>query len=281
MEIEKAVAFMGNRGALIRCFNDTMRMCRNEMLVGKVEASREGTRLVGASDALVTPDSVQDVSLAKVSVSPDRTFEAARRLVVENPGSRCAVLNFASPVNPGGGVVVGSRAQEECLCRCSTLYPCLDQRRLWEGYYLPNRAAHDTLASDDCIYTPNVVVVKADGMPPALLPRDQWFEVDVLTCAAPNLRDFKKGFPADELFRIHLTRARRVLSVAASFGVRTLVLGAFGCGAFNNDPHVVAPAWHQAVNELGGWFDTIEFAVWCPPQGSVNYDAFCEEFGQS
>ena len=117
-----------------------MRMCRNEMLVGKVEASREGTKLVGASDAIVTPDSAQGVSLVKVSVSPDRTFEAARRLVAENPGSRCAVLNFASPVNPGGGVVTGSSAQEECLCRCSTLYPCLNQRMLWDGYYLPNRA---------------------------------------------------------------------------------------------------------------------------------------------
>ncbi len=266
---------------LIRCFKDTMRLCRNEVLAGRVEASREGTRLIGANDSLATPDIARGALMAKVSVTPDRTFEAARRLVAENPSSRIAVLNFASPVNPGGGVEVGSSAQEECLCRCSTLYPCLDQRRLWEGYYLPNRAAHDPLASDDCIYTPGVLVVKEDGMPPAPLPREQWFEVDVLTCAAPNLRNARGGFPADELHAIHLTRARRVLSVAASFGVRTLVLGAFGCGAFYNDPRVVAPAWHQAVDELGGWFDAIEFAVWCPPQGSVNYDVFREEFARS
>ena len=257
---------MGRRDALIECFGDTMRLCRSEELAGRVEASREETRLIGVSDAVDAPETVPSQSTVRVSVA-------------QSPDSRCAVLNFASPVNPGGGVTSGSTAQEECLCRCSTLYPCLDQKRLWDGYYLPNRRARNPISTDVCIYTPGVVVVKEDGMPPVALPRDQWFAVDVITCAAPNLRNVWGGIPADELRAIHLSRARRVLSVAASFGVRTLVLGAFGCGAFRNDPHVVASAWHEATGELGGWFDTIEYAVWCPPRGSANYDAFCEEFG--
>lgn len=271
---------MPRRDVLIDCFANTMELCRSKVLAGRVEASREQTRLIDVDDALATPELVRDPSPVRVSLTQDRTFEAARRLVAENPDARCAVLNFASPVNPGGGVKSGSAAQEECLCRCSTLYPCLDQQRLWDGYYLPNRAARNSLSSDACIYTPGVVVVKEDGMPPTPLPREEWFEVDVLTCAAPNLRFVVGGLPASEQRQIHLVRARRILSVAASFGAKVLVLGAFGCGAFCNDPRAVASAWHQATDELGTWFDAIEFAVWCPPRRTENYDAFCAEFGR-
>lgn len=256
-----------------------MALCQSEALANRVEESRVRTRLIGPGEAIETPE-LPGPSSVRVSVTPDRTFAAARRLVAQNPDSRCAVLNFASPVNPGGGVTVGATAQEECLCRCSSLYPCLDQRRLWDGYYLRNRSARNPLSTDACIYTPGVLVVKEDGVQPTPLPRDQWFEVDVITCAAPNLRRVGRGVNADELRQIHLSRARRVLSVAAAFGVRTLVLGAFGCGAFCNDPRVVASAWHEVTDELGGWFDAVEYAVWCPPRGSANYDVFCKEFAQ-
>ena len=92
---------MGRRDALIECFGDTMRLCRSEELAGRVEASREETRLIGVSDAVDAPETVPSQSTVRVSVTPDRTFEAAQRLVAQSPDSRCAVLNFASPVNPG------------------------------------------------------------------------------------------------------------------------------------------------------------------------------------
>lgn len=72
------------------------------------------------------------------------------------------VLNFASATNPGGGVVKGSSAQEEAICRCSTLYPNLKAERAWEKFYAPHRRARDPLHNDDCIYTPGVMVFKAD-----------------------------------------------------------------------------------------------------------------------
>lgn len=261
--------------SLAICFQNTLELCQSDELRDATRWSIENTKLIYPGDSIELPELASDAPL--VAVTPDRTFQAASRLVSTYPGVRCAVLNFASPVNPGGGVTVGAKAQEECLCRCSTLYPCLNQPLLWEGYYHPNRDAHNKISTDACIYTPSVTVFKEDAQLPRLMADYHWFGVDVITCAAPNLRggvDISDG----ELYEIHVSRARRILSVAAAEGVRILVLGAFGCGAFVNDPFVVASAWHAVVGELGGWFDVIEFAIWKPPMGSINYDVFVREF---
>lgn len=269
-----------SRRKLIECFEDTMSLCASDKtLVEGIERSRNATALVRADDALEVPMHEQRGACANVAVSLNRTFEAAHALLAACPERKVAVLNFASSVNPGGGVKNGSGAQEECLCRCSTLYPCLDVRELWDGFYAPNRAARNPLANDDCIYTPNITVIKDDTLLPTLLPRDEWYSVDVITCAAPNLRNLVQ-LSSDELRQIHVSRARRILRVAASKGVQALVLGAFGCGAFCNDPVVVADAWHSVVRERGGWFHAIEFAVWCPPHDRRNYQAFLAAFAQ-
>lgn len=257
-----------------------MSLCvSDKTLMKSIERSRNATALVRAGDVLEVPAYEQHGTCPTVAVSLNRTFEAARKLLVANPERKVAVLNFASSVTPGGGVKNGSGAQEECLCRCSTLYPCLDMRELWDGYYTPNRVASNPLASDDCIYTPNITVIKEDVLLPTLMPRDRWYSLDVITCAAPNLRNLLSISP-DELRRIHVSRARRILSVAVSKGVQALVLGAFGCGAFCNDPVVVADAWRGVVKECGGWFREVEFAVWCPPHDKRNYQAFAEAFTQ-
>lgn len=61
-------------------------------------------------------------SQGKVQVTKNRTMEAAKGY----PNKKVCVLNFASACNPGGGVTKGAHAREECLCRISTLYPCLN-----------------------------------------------------------------------------------------------------------------------------------------------------------
>ena len=268
---------MRYRDALVACFQDTQQMYESDNeLKAAALWSREHTVLIQEADALALPNVPSDVG--NITITKRRTFESAEKLLGEYPDKLVAVLNFASPVNPGGGVVTGSSAQEECLCRCSTLYPCLDQRMLWNGYYLPNRISRDSLSTDACIYTPRVKVFKSDERMPEILPKERWYDLDVITCAAPNLRRVVQTVSSDMLRQIHVSRARRIMSVAASRGVRVLVLGAFGCGAFRNDPRTVASAWHQVVTELGGWFDAVEFAVWCPPHDSTNYDAFVAEF---
>ena len=108
--------------------------------------------------------------------------------------------------------------------------------------------------------------------------------VDVITVAAPDLRN-KSNQHAPlvnggtymndaELFGYHVKRAIHILTCAAHKRADILVLGAFGCGAFQNDPEVVARAYKVALQEFPKVFQKIEFAVYCPPGGSRNYDVF-------
>ena len=226
-----------------------------------------------------------------VAVTQHSTFEAARKLHEKYPDKRIAVLNFASATNPGGGVTHGASAQEEALCRCSTLYPTLNQKPMWEQFYNVNRAEKNALHTDACIYSPDVIVFKNDDSIPQTLPVQDWFSVDVITCAAPNLRNVVSNaynvesgsavaVTSDELYQIHLKRARHIMTVAAANHADILILGAFGCGAFANDPHVVAKAMFDALKEFDGCFDLIEFAIYCRSYETENYDAFMSRYSK-
>ena len=104
----------------------------------------------------------RDPGEGRVMVTDRKTFETAMELIGKYPGKKTAVLNFASATNPGGGVKKGSRAQEESLCRCSTLYPTLDRKWLFDEYYTVNRNRGDVRYSDACIYSPGVIICKTD-----------------------------------------------------------------------------------------------------------------------
>lgn len=218
---------------------------------------------------------------AHVIVSRCRSLEAAAKYHEQ----KVAVLNFASATSPGGGVRSGAMAQEESLCRVSTLYPCLKDKSMWEKFYSPHHASQDSLHNDDIIYTPNVVVIKDDDYNMLRTP----FIVDIITCAAPNLRpnpsnsnDCNVGnvvrISRKDLLLLHERRARKILSAAAQKKVEVLILGAFGCGAFRNDPNVVATAYYNVMPSFLNSFKTIEFAVYCSPNNLQNYFAFREVF---
>lgn len=222
-------------------FQDTERLSKtNGKLNADLKASASGQKLILETDALEKPNLNIYDEPAKVIVSKKRTFEAAKAY----RDNKVAVHNFASASNPGGGVVRGSTAQEECLCRCSYLYFCLNSPDMWDGFYTPHKQARNPLHNDDIIYTPEVTVFKSDTNNPALLPENEWYKVNVITCAAPNLRampsnkyntgDGKKAAKISdkEMLEIHEKRLRRILDVAVSEGNDTVILGAFGCGAF-------------------------------------------------
>lgn len=169
----------------------------------------------------------------------------------------------------------------ECLCRVSTLYPCLKTRMAWDKFYGPHRAAPNPLHNDDIIYTQDVVVLKDDDYNFLSSP----FRVDVITCAAPNLRESPSNrynrydgdavhISPEKLLELHVKRARKILSAAAANGAEVLILGAFGCGAFRNDPAVVAAAYQQALPQFLNHFRTVEFAVYCSPRDQRNYEEF-------
>lgn len=191
-------------------------------------------------------------------VSPKRSLEAAGFY----RGRKVAVLNFANNHDVGGDPFVYG-AQEESICRCTTLYPCL--QAMWEPFYRKHRRQNklqiiDHVGNDDLIYTPDVVVFKTDErtepVHPEMMPQDKWFKVDVITCAAPELR---RGPMPDNYEAVMRSRMRKILDVAATRDVEVLILGAWGCGAFLNPADTVARLFHELLPEYD--FETVEFAM--------------------
>lgn len=224
---------------------------------------------------------------ADILISKKRTYEAASYY----RDKMVCVHNFASATNPGGGVTKGSSAQEECLCRCSTLYFNLNTSDMWAGFYSPHRKAQDPLHNDDCIYTPKVTVFKTDTAEPKLMPEKDWFRVNVVTCAAPNLRlmpsnamntgDGMKHVKLSDrkLYELQIKRLSRIMDIAVAGGNEVVILGAFGCGAFENNPEIVAKASKDVVTKYMTCFETIEFAIYCSPRDEQNYRIFKRVLG--
>jgi uncharacterized protein (TIGR02452 family) len=216
-------------------------------------------------EALARPDAAS--AHHTTAVTGESTIDACRRLALAHPDAHVGALNFASAKHPGGGFLGGAQAQEEALARSSGLYPCLLEV---PEHYARNQANRSPLYLDLAIVSPRVPVFRHDD--------GGWFHpgpilATIITCAAPNRgaleqHDNARGLDAlpDTLRR----RARFVLALAAHHGVTHLVLGAWGCGVFRNDPALVAAAF--AVPELA-WFDHVTFAIYGDGPNRAPFDA--------
>lgn len=192
----------------------------------------------------------QEISFTatQVQVSNETTLGAARRLT--DSGRRPLALNFANGIHPGGGFLHGARAQEENLCRSSALYLTLEG----DPMYAAHRKNDRPTSSDWCILSPDVPVFRLDdGTPLSAL-----WKLSFLTCAAPVAGRIGQ----EESARLLRQRIHRVLAVAAAYGYTTLVLGAWGCGAFGNDPRQTALDFCDALEtSFDGVFEHIVFAI--------------------
>lgn len=182
---------------------------------------------------------------------------------------KTCVLNFASYKNPGGMFLAGSSAQEESLCHESTLYNVLSR---WQSYYNDNsKNLNKALYTNRALYSPDVIFVGDE----------KTYHADVLTCAAPNKKaatEYRRVSEGDN--SIALTdRIMFVLEVAASNKVNTLILGAFGCGVFGQNPAEVAEIFKNALDtRFRGVFNRVVFAI--PDANSDNFKAFKHVFCQ-
>lgn len=275
----------GSRDKRVAVFEDTMTACRkNAVLRDAIHKTIMGTKLYKPDEHPL--HTIYNRPHYKVTVSDRRSFEAAERLHKADPDSRIAVLNFASATNPGGGVKKGSSAQEESLCRISTLFPCLDTEVLHREFYQMHRNRHDVRYTDTCIYLPDIIVFKSDTDVPQMLPEGEWFRADVLTCAAPNLRikPYNSMNPGSgqaahlsdaEIQDLHERRGKHLLEIAAANGDNIVVLGAFGCGAFQNPPEIVAKAYRKILPIFSECFREVHFAVFCG-KDRTNFNVFAD-----
>lgn len=211
-----------------------------------------------------------------IVIEPNTTFKAAQKYLQYG---KTAVLNFANPHYPGGGVHNGAMAQEECLCRSSNLYPCISNKNVFNDYYLYHKYMNHYFFSDRLIYTKGVTVFKDDSDVPQIMPKNEWFNVNVITCAAPYIakRKYTNKTALKELFK---GRIKNIFEVAIDNEIEVIILGAFGCGAFKNPPEVVAKAFHEVIdkNNYGNCFKKIVFAIKSNYSNDNNYYAFDDEF---
>lgn len=279
----------------IAIFQDTCQYFEKPFFAELIQKSLKNQKIIYENESVEVASKPRFGKKAVVRISGEKSFESAMKY----RGEKVCVHNFASFTNPGGGVIKGSSAQEESLCRVSTLYPLLSDKKMWDGFYEKHRkmlrdGTVNASYNDDAIYTPGVLVFKNDNQM-LLLPRDQWMKLDVITLPAPNLRPNPSNIwnpePSKpltltngELFAIHKKRAKRLFEVAKAENVEVLILGAFGCGAFRNSPEVVARAYYEVLQEYLYDFKAVEFAVYCSKQDQQknptgnNYAIFQREY---
>lgn len=187
----------------------------------------------------------------------------------------CLVMNFANAYHPGGGFLEGCNAQEECLCRESTLYKSIGSAEAAKMYDY-NKQLHSPAESDYMLISPHVCVFR--DVKDNFLPEP--FMTSVVTVPALNLRRQARHIPMDEVDRIMKHRIECMLVVAANYGYRDLVLGAWGCGAFGHDPYRVAGYFREVLIDKGymGFFDGIIFGIMDDGRTN-NYLAFIHTLG--
>ncbi len=132
------------------------------------------------------------------------------------------------------------------------------------------------------IYSPRCPVLRKDDGDWL----EQPYQVNFITSAAPNAGAIRLNEP-ERLGDIPLTfheRASKVLALAAAQGCEVLVLGAWGCGAFKNDPRLVADVFWKQLSPSGGFwgrFQTVLFSVFDKWEGHPNFNAFAGRFRSS
>ena len=214
----------------------------------------------------------------KIEVRNEGTVDAVFRLSKGNQKNMSlGVLNFASAYNPGGGFESGAMAQEECLAYCSDLYK-KQVDGAWD-YYEINRANRNPLYTDN-MFMSNVTFFRNGNFTLISNPT----MCNVLTSPAVNMGAIKIRTQEnlDEARVVMKNRMRKILYLFAYYECKDLVLGAFGCGVFANDPNDVAKFWYELLYDEGlkGYFDSITFSILDRPgtgRGS-NIDVFNNYF---
>ena len=234
----------------------------------EINCMLENTKLY-RPDGFVLEKNIRDQELS-IQLSDETTFSAARRL--NDDGVEACCLNFASAKNPGGGFLGGAQAQEECLARASALYVSLNSKF---EYYEINRNFKSCIYTDHMIYSPAVPVYRDDN--DQLL--DEIYKTSVVTSPAINMGVIRsrESESIEKAFEEMTERIRKLLILCANEGQRHLVLGAWGCGVFQNDPEWIAKTFIKTLNsvEFEGVFGTVVFAI--PNSGRAgkgNYESF-------
>jgi len=218
----------------------------------EVKKAVDGT--ITYSPGTDVPSFVKGKTAVEILVENTTTLSAASALI--HDGFKPVALNMASATSPGGGFLWGARAQEEYLCRSSSLYDCLRGNPMYDR----DDFARNPFYDDYVIYSPDVVVFRDDNGD--LLDRP--YTCSMITSPAVHANAVRRYLSgrAVEIRDIMWERILKVLGVAHHHGHEALVLGAWGCGAFGNDGNMIAQLFKQALAEnYRGAFQKVVFAI--------------------
>ena len=237
----------------------------NKLYDNEVSECIERTKIYDQTFSCTKNSEIKNDFNRKISVEDIDSVQAVFRYGYDK--GKTAVLNFASYKNPGGKFLEGSSAQEEMLCHSSFLYNVLSE--FDEDYYEFNRLTKNfALYTNRALYSPDVMFFRGS----------EEIYADVITCAAPNKYTAQKycGRSDFDCNSVMKDRIHFMLDIAKEENVNTLILGAWGCGAFGNDPEFVANAFKKELEEY--YSDTFENIIFAIP-GGTNYMVFKRVFG--
>ena len=239
------------------------------------ELAIENTKLFRTEDFPEKFELKKTAGETKFEVTDETTLEAAKRICKLDENANPFVLNFASAKNPGGGFLGGAQAQEESLARSSSLYACLTANF---EMYQHNRNGSSCLYSDWMIYSPRVPVFRNDDGSLTAKP----YLVSFLTSPAVNAGVIKQreADKIDLIEPVNRERARKFLWIANQENHKTLILGAWGCGVFQNDPPMIARIFDELLKgEFADCFERVIMAIYDKTPTRRVYQAFVEVFG--
>lgn len=220
----------------------------------ELAATRAGTSVVPAEPGAEPYPGTADETWVKIV---DETTLDALYFLHSERVSNMAVLNFASATTPGGGYLRGSNAQEESLCRATTLHDSLSTQTC---FYAQNAALGDAIYNNAMIVSPQVSVIRDHFH--FLQPEP--ISCTVLTCPAPNRTALiEKGMNNGEFARAEEAiklRIALILDAVARLSPGATILGGWACGVFGNDPAFVANCFVEALKQRPN-LGRIHFAI--------------------
>jgi len=214
-----------------------------KVLKQEIENAKNNTRFLTSEQLEVINQTIEKEKNFKteIEVINEDSISAILRSSKEDK-QHLMCLNFASAKNPGGGFLNGAIAQEESLAISSSLYAC--QMNAYK-FYETHRKMKSCLYTDSMINSPEVPIFRNNQG--NLL--SEFVLCSFITSCAVNagvVKRNEKDF-ATSITEVMDTRIEKMLSLCLKEKYQTLVLGAWGCGVFQNDPIVIAELFKKHI----------------------------------
>lgn len=259
------MSYLQQREERIQMFEETIRFCReNRKLAGAIRETMVGTSCYDNSSQLCTDNGngwKNTSEFPRVLTAGQDVVTMVQQGMREFPRCRIGVLNLGAGTNPGGMVLQGGAAQEESLCRCSTLYPCLRTQEGMKRFYGRHRQGGDSYYTDICMYTPGIVGIRKGDRQCFISDERDWYVFDVITCSAPYVRRKQTDGSGEECCgeKVQEVLERRIqgmLEVALFQGIEVCVMV---CGMQEDSRYIVQSAWNNALKNRANFFKAIGF----------------------